>query len=112
MDDTLHTFRSNALQWLEGDERMFDKLSALFLKNVPQQMAVLSAAVAANDLQGAELQAHALKGAAGMIGALEMRNHAAALETAAMAGETELLQQHFKALADYVAQVTEALSRT
>jgi HPt (histidine-containing phosphotransfer) domain-containing protein len=72
--------------------QLVGRLVASFLNRAPTLVDQLVAAVAAGDAANAAHWAHVLTGAAGNIGAREVRRIAAAAEHAALAGELDRLE--------------------
>ena len=54
---------------------------------MPRQMEKLPEAIAAKDASQIELLSHSIKGAASMVGALQLRDEAGKVERAAMGGD-------------------------
>jgi HPt (histidine-containing phosphotransfer) domain-containing protein len=94
-----HINKRNALQWLEGDERMFARIKAIFLKNVPSQVQQLKALLDEGDNNAAERLAHTLMGSSAMLGAGGMSEEARKIEFSAMAGDTASARLHFESFA-------------
>ncbi len=86
------------LEWLEGDRKLLKGIQALFVKNVPHQMEKLHEAIAANDVSQIELLSHSIKGAASMVGELQLRDEAGEVERAAMGGDLETVRVHFEGM--------------
>jgi HPt (histidine-containing phosphotransfer) domain-containing protein len=82
-----HIDRQKALGWLEGDERMLEKVKAIFTKNVPSQVATLKGVIEAGDAAAAERLAHTIMGSSAMMGATVMSEHAARIEKSAINGD-------------------------
>ncbi len=80
--------RDEALANLGGDEELYVRLIAVFLRDTPGDRARLAAALDASDAAGTALIAHSLKGNAGVVGASTAVSRARDLEHAARAGET------------------------
>ena len=72
-----------------GDANKITEMLALFLSSSEDLLARLEQALAASDLAQAARQAHQLKGASAYLGAAEVTELAAALESAAKAGDLE-----------------------
>ena len=73
-----------ALQWLEGDRRMLERIRVMFLKNMPVQVAALEESLRLGDADAAERMAHTIKGSAAMMGAGRMSSLAAEVERSVM----------------------------
>ncbi|CAH2030365.1 ATP-binding protein [Trichlorobacter ammonificans] len=78
--------RDDLLERLGGAEALLPRFLAIFYKGVAAGMADLEVAVAAGDADGVRRHAHAIKGAAANIGALQLRETASRLEEAAKGG--------------------------
>lgn len=91
-----HIDRQSALRWLEGDERMFGRIKALFLKNVPAQVAQLRAHLDRGDKDAAERLAHTVMGSSAMLGAGAMSEEARNVELSAMEGDWVSARLHFE----------------
>ncbi len=81
--------RRLALQQLEGDEELLQELLALFLDEAPKRLAALEEGRRLGELEQVREAAHALKGMAGQIGALTLKDQAASIERKAKAGEID-----------------------
>ncbi|GAB6068803.1 hypothetical protein JCM13664_21240 [Methylothermus subterraneus] len=79
--------RDLALRHLDGDEALLEELIALFVDEAPKRLEALKAAQQSADLEALQAAAHALKGMAAQIGALRLKEEAAALEQAAKQGQ-------------------------
>ena len=73
-----------ALERCMGDADFLDALLASFLTQIPEQLGRLIDAAAASDPTAAGEAAHAIKGAAGLVTAATLRDHAAACEAACL----------------------------
>jgi HPt (histidine-containing phosphotransfer) domain-containing protein len=71
----------------DESEDLLMALIDLLAIEAPARIAALTASVAAGERVGAERAAHTLKSSAATVGALVMRDRAAAAESAARAGE-------------------------
>ncbi|MFZ4856529.1 MAG: response regulator [Desulfuromonadaceae bacterium] len=81
--------RHELLERLGGQEEMMVKFIDMFTRNVNGYMELLKAAVLCGDGEQIRIQAHTIKGAAGNISALQMRETAAAMEALAREGNVE-----------------------
>lgn len=88
--------RRKALQWLEGDERMFVKIKAIFMKNIPSQVESLKGYLAANDIASTERTAHTIMGSSAMLGADGMSAEAGKIEQSAIDGDIDSARLHFE----------------
>jgi HPt (histidine-containing phosphotransfer) domain-containing protein len=109
VSEVKHVDLDRALQWLEGDERMLERIRQLFMRNIPEQMRTLKEALDAGDLALVERMAHTIKGSASMMGALMMSQQAAVIEQYAMKRELAEAQGGYGAIADEYVLVMEAL---
>src|ERR1043166_4602843 len=87
--------KRKALQWLEGDERMFVKLKAIFMKNIPSQIEQLKTFLDAGDNSSTERAAHTIMGSSAMLGASAMSDEAGKIEQSAIAGDMNTARLHF-----------------
>lgn len=94
-----HIDKQNALRWLEGDERMFDRIKAIFLKNVPVQVSQLKACLDNDDTTSAERLAHTIMGSSAMLGAGAMSEEARKIEQSAIEGDGISARLHFERFA-------------
>jgi CheY-like chemotaxis protein len=74
------------LDRLDGDEKCYDEVIALFLQDVPRQIRSLQEAVSRGDITMAERQAHTLKGASGSVGAMGLQKVTLEIEKACKEG--------------------------
>lgn len=75
--------RSSLLERLMNDERLAQTVLHAFIGDFPRQLAVLGECANNNDAEGLRLQAHALKGAAATVSAVELQAVAYDLENSA-----------------------------
>jgi HPt (histidine-containing phosphotransfer) domain-containing protein len=101
--------RRKALQWLEGDERMFDRIKAIFLKNIPPQVEQLKALLDAGDTGAAERIAHTIMGSSAMLGATVMSEEARKIEQLAIDGDMDSARFCFAAFAEEYEKVLKEL---
>ncbi|MBW4054476.1 MAG: Hpt domain-containing protein [Proteobacteria bacterium] len=102
--------RRKALQWLEGDERMFVKLKDIFMRNIPSQVESLKAFLDAGDAGSTERAAHTIMGSSAMLGASAMSDEAGKMELSAIEGEMDSARLHFSRFFEEYEKVMEALS--
>ena len=102
--------RSGLLARLLQDRDFARSMVAVFLEEMPRQLALLRESTAAGALESAQGKAHAIRGAAGSIGGCAMRDKAAEVEFAAKAGDLETtknlveeLEKQFMLLAETMA---------
>ena len=81
--------RSAVLEQLDNDDELLADVVAQFLDDAPAALAAIHAAVQAGDGEARAEAAHALKGAAGYLGADVLCRAAARLETLGRAGRTD-----------------------
>lgn len=94
-----HINTQNALHWLEGDERMFARIKAIFLKNVPSQVVQLKNHLDQGDIEATERLAHTLMGSSAMLGAGSMSEEARKIELCAIEGDSASARLHFERFA-------------
>lgn len=81
-DASLEAGKAAALVNLGNDAALYERLLAVFARDTPADRAQLRQALDDNDLSAIVLKAHAIKGNAGVIGALDVQQRALALEQA------------------------------
>ncbi|MEW6367592.1 MAG: response regulator [Acidobacteriota bacterium] len=86
------------LKRLGGDEEILSEVVRVFLQDVPRQVSRLREAAALGDAAAVRDVAHSLKGASGSVGAAELQEKAARLETLAggaadLTGASEIIAQ-------------------
>ncbi len=99
---------SKALQWLEGDEKMFARIKTIFKKNVPAQVDQLRGFLDAGDNSSTELIAHTIMGSSAMLGASGMSDRAREIECSAIQGDmnsarlsfTDFIEEYEKVMAE------------
>ena len=109
MSEAKHVDLDRALQWLEGDERMLERIRQLFMRNIPEQMRGLKEALDGGDFVLLERIAHTIKGSASMMGAVQMSQEAAVIEQHAMKRDLAAAQTGYPAIAAEYELVMEAL---
>jgi HPt (histidine-containing phosphotransfer) domain-containing protein len=70
------------MEYLEGDRELFDEAISAFRSDIPRRIYEMEALLAAGDLTETGVLAHALKGAADMFAAFQVRDTARSLEKA------------------------------
>ena len=100
------------LEWLEGDRKLLKGIQALFVKNVPRQTEKLREAIAAKDASQVELLSHSIKGAASMVGALQLKDIAGEVERAAMGGDFETVRVQFEGMSEELTKMLTQLTGT
>ncbi len=81
--------RRELLERLGGDETLIPRFMGLFFKGVLPNIAALEEAIKQADVDRIRTTSHAIKGSAANIGAMQMRETVAAIETAAKEGNIE-----------------------
>lgn len=94
-----HVNKQSALRWLEGDERMFGRIKAIFLKNIPSQVMLLKDYLDKGDNGAIERLAHTIMGSSAMLGAGEMSEEARKIELCAIEGDSATARLHFERFA-------------
>ncbi|MBF0505545.1 MAG: Hpt domain-containing protein [Nitrospirae bacterium] len=98
--------------WLEGDNKLFKGIMAVFIRNVPPLMDRLKDALEANDAVQVKVLSHSLKGSASMIGAHPLRDAAFRAESAAIEGDLEKARGFYCEMKAELENVLAALNRT
>jgi len=101
--------REQSLQWLEGDERMLNRIKAIFLKNIPNQVRDLEACIERGDTGTTERMAHTIMGSAAMMGASIMSAEARKIEESAIKMDMESAKHHYTTFAAEFEKVMMAL---
>jgi two-component system, sensor histidine kinase and response regulator len=78
---------------VENDEELLAELFALFQEDLPESRAALQTAVDNGDLRHIEQAAHRLKGMLANMAAIRAAAQAAEIESAARAGNTQMIQE-------------------
>ncbi len=87
-DDGIPVYaKADLLERLGGAETLIPRFIGLFFKGVGPNMAALEEAIAAGDPDKVRTTSHAIKGSSANIGAMQMRETAAAIEMAAKSGD-------------------------
>jgi CheY-like chemotaxis protein len=68
------------LELLEGDNKAYDEIMAVFLQDVPKQIRILEDAIKRGDASIVQRQSHNLKGASAIVGATGLEEAALHLE--------------------------------
>jgi HPt (histidine-containing phosphotransfer) domain-containing protein len=79
--------KADLLERLGGAEALIPRFMGLFLKGVEPNMAALEEAIAEGNPDKVRTSSHAIKGSSANIGAMQMRETAAAIEAAAKTGD-------------------------
>ena len=101
--------RESALKRLEGDEEFFAELTRLFLEDAPGLLAHMEQAVDANDGDALHRAAHAMKSAAGYLGAASVVAAAGTLESLGARNQFDLARDRLKELQHQYRRLVAAL---
>lgn len=101
--------RQKALHWLGGDERLFAKVTTIFVKNIPAQVEALKGFIEAGDNDATERAAHTIMGSSAMMGAAVMSEEAGKIERSAMAADMDSARLHFARFVEAYAKVMAEL---
>lgn len=89
-------------EWLDqctsGDREAEKEILDLFAREAQKQLTLLKQAIAAGDCAAVRKEGHSLKGAAGNVGAMPVKEAAAALEIEAAAGNHDGMKSRFASL--------------
>lgn len=99
--------RSVLGEWVDGDEDAIDAMLAIFSESVRLEQGGMRGALERNDIGQYRHCAHRLRGAALAMGAKALGGKAAALETAARAGDFALCVSGMSELEGLVHQVMD-----
>lgn len=94
---------ATALEHLEGDESLYLDMAALFIQENARDIALIRQHLALQAYQDAHRIAHTLKGLAGTLGLVPLREHALALDMAMKAGQYADLESLLQPLDDELA---------
>ena len=98
------------MERLLGDEHLAAIVRDGICLDLPRQIEALKGYLAADDDQGAERQAHSIKGAAANIGAERLRALAMKMERAGKAGDLNRIREQIAALEFECRSLLEALA--
>ena len=87
--------RRKALHWLGGDERLFAKVTTIFVNNIPAQVEALKGFIEAGDNDATERAAHTIMGSSAMMGAAVMSEEAGKIERSAMKADMAAARLHY-----------------
>ena len=79
--------KADLLERLGGAEALIPRFMGLFFKGIEPNMAALEEAIASGDQEKVRTSSHAIKGSSANIGAMQMRETAAAIEVDAKTGD-------------------------
>jgi HPt (histidine-containing phosphotransfer) domain-containing protein len=96
---------------LELKEEELSELLDLFLKTTPSELIELQSALKEKDAQASERMAHSIKGAAGILGLLEIHDAAKKIETAARTNRLEEIKADLWIIKEKLEMIAEALKR-
>ncbi len=94
----------------DGDDDILTELVDLFIADVPVRLTALSAAIEREDPNAVSTEAHALKGSCANLGAVQMADTCAMVETRASAGDLSDAADAFNRLTAQFDQARAALS--
>jgi CheY-like chemotaxis protein len=97
------------LERVMGDVTLAREVVAGFLGDIPKQIESLKSYLQASDAEGAERQAHTIKGAAAVVGGDVLRNLAFRLEEASKAGDLATVAGSLGELVDQFARLKQAM---
>jgi two-component system sensor histidine kinase TorS len=104
----------NLKQWaqrLEIEEDELLEIVDLFIKTSLSDLAKLQAAIEEEDIQPVVRAAHSIKGAAGILGLLEIHDAAKKIETAAQTNRLEEIEVDLRIIKEKLEMIAEALKR-
>jgi HPt (histidine-containing phosphotransfer) domain-containing protein len=94
-----------------GTEAGYRKVLTQFYKDAVERLSVFAAIPAETELAAFVAQAHAIKSAAGTIGAEEVSVEAAALEAAGKAGDTQAIRKTLPLFHKHITQLIEGIGK-
>ena len=100
------------LENLMDDKELCVSILEGFLADIPEQITKLEQAVADNDVQTAERQAHTIKGACSNVGANELQKTAYKLEMSGKEGDLDSVQRGLPELKDRFGVLKEMVAAT
>lgn len=98
-----------ALDHMGGDAALLQRVIGVFLDEYPQQLAHMHAAFQQQNAKALERLAHAFKGAAGNVGAVDVRQAALAIEQSATQNDHDQVRQALGVLEGELRQARPAL---
>lgn len=104
----------NLKQWaqrLEIEEDELLEIVDLFIKTSFSDLAKLQAAIEEEDIQPVAAAAHSIKGAAGILGLLEIHDAAKKIEMAARTNRLEEIEVNLRIIKEKLEIIAEALKR-
>jgi len=110
MKDQEQIDRGKALHWLDGDDKMFARIKAIFNKNIPSQVDQLKGFLDAGDKASTELIAHTIMGSSAMLGASAMSDRAREIERSAIEGDMDSARLSFSVFFDEYEKVMVELT--
>ncbi len=96
---------------LMGDVEMTTPILEAFLEDIPQRIQSLREALAAGDAAGVEYQAHAIKGAAAVVGGEALREVASVMEVAGRGGDVATAASQLPAFEARFDRLQDALNQ-
>jgi HPt (histidine-containing phosphotransfer) domain-containing protein len=94
-----------------GTEAGYRKVLSQFRKDAALRLPLFSTPPAKTDLAAFAIQAHAIKSAAGTIGAAELSKEAAILEAAGKAGDTETIEKTLPGFHKRLVELIDAIGK-
>ena len=95
----------------DGDEDIIGAILEVFINDAPKKIKLLNTALEANDSDAVQRQAHALKGAAGNVGACALQQLSLQAENAGDAGDMEAAIVAIRAMDQAFDEVRSVLAR-
>jgi len=103
--------REIALKRAADDENILRQVIAVFLEDAPEQLAALGLAVEQNNMDAVKRRAHALKSAAGSVGAIAMFTAALEIERLACGEDGAEIEKKASLLGEMFVQFKEATGK-
>jgi CheY-like chemotaxis protein len=94
-----------------GTEAGYRKVLAQFYKDAAERLPLFAAIPAVGELSAFTTQAHAIKSAAGTIGAAEVSKEAAELEAAGKAGDTQIINETLPSFRKHLTELIEEIEK-
>jgi CheY-like chemotaxis protein len=107
--------REELMSRVGGDQELIEILAGAFRDDAPRHVAAFSNALAANDAQAAKKVAHTIKGCAGNLAGIRLRDYAKTLELSVASGNLDeaeqalpRLEEEINALLDQIEQMASS----
>ena len=107
--------REELMSRVGGDQELIEILAGAFRDDAPRHVAAFSNALAANDAQAAKKVAHTIKGCAGNLAGIRLRDYAKTLELSVVSGNLDeakqalpRLEEEINALLDQIEQMASS----